>query len=356
MLTALAVALVSEGRSQTQVEEASVLTTLRLEMRADFRGLSDGDNNDDYGFQGRYFNLHAGGRLGDKVSYYFRQRINANEGDIKFFDNTDFLWVDYRPNAHWRLRLGKDAMAIGGFEYDAAPIDVMMEGLYWDNFYCFQIGALASYTTDDGRNMFAFEVANSPYVNAGGYDAISGLLAYNLLWVGNYNHLQTRWSASVFNREDAWMGMLYTALGTRVAYDRWDWYVDLIHYLQDDVDMGEDYAVVSRLAVHPNDNWTVYAKGIYEQSVSDGAWRGINCLFPPRCKHVTVGLGAEYKPERCPNLRFHCFVAEQQLHYLETYASDGVTRVQSEHTTHGLEFNVGVTWNINFLRMLRNRR
>ena len=60
------------------------ISKLMLEARADFffeqpiansytQGIVNGENQ--YGFVGRYFNLHMGGNLTKNLSYYFRQRI-----------------------------------------------------------------------------------------------------------------------------------------------------------------------------------------------------------------------------------------------------------------------------------------
>ena len=100
-----------------------MINKLKVEARADGE-LFTTDSTPNFGFHGKYFNLMLGGNLGDHFSYYFKQRVVANGGSVMFFDNTDFLYLDYRPTANWRLRFGKDAMAMGGFEYDASPIDV----------------------------------------------------------------------------------------------------------------------------------------------------------------------------------------------------------------------------------------
>ena len=167
---AMSVSLPAAGQSTWN----EVFNKFKLEARADMEythqrvtadGSTVGDGTDLYGIHGKYFNLHLGGNLGENFSYYFRQRIKAEAGTVNFFDNTDFLYLNYRPTQNWQLRFGKDAMAVGGFEYDAAPIDVYFETYMWDNFYCFQLAASGAYISDDGKQTLMLQVSQSPYVN-----------------------------------------------------------------------------------------------------------------------------------------------------------------------------------------------
>ena len=150
-------------------------TTLKLEVRADFdvsaefygtRGaksqLSGMDcDTVNYGFNGKYFNLCLGGEFGKGFSYYFRQRIIASDGAVSFFDNTDFLYLQYRFKDHWAVRVGKEALAIGGFEYDAPPIDVLYYSYFWGQVYCFQLGGHVSYADNSGRNKVTLQIGRA---------------------------------------------------------------------------------------------------------------------------------------------------------------------------------------------------
>lgn len=52
-----------------------------------------------------------------------RHRLNKKNNDASFFDATDWLYLAYRKD-NWELSAGKQVVAIGGYEYDAAPIDL----------------------------------------------------------------------------------------------------------------------------------------------------------------------------------------------------------------------------------------
>ena len=131
-------------------------TTFHLEARADFEYNYEHDEwgyvsslgvpshgevtQHNYGFRGDYFNFLLGGDIGKHISYFFRQRIIPANGFTELFDNTDFLYIQYNFNDQWSLRMGKEAIFVGGYEYDAPPIDVYYYTHYWGAFPCFLLG------------------------------------------------------------------------------------------------------------------------------------------------------------------------------------------------------------------------
>lgn len=335
-MAALGLSLCGAGlKAQTTFSDA--FNTLKLEARADMGGTYDTAMR--YGFRGRYFDLKMGGDLGNGFSYFLRQNIRANGGTIAFFDNTDFLWLNYQPNEHWRFRFGKDAMAVGGYEYDAAPLDEYLTATYWDNFYCFQMALSAAYSWDEGRQTVVAQVSQSPYVNvyADIYDSRwdTGLVAYNVEWLGSIGeHVHTLWSVNMMEYgRNEFMWTLF--LGTQVSFERWDAYLDLMQHSFAADDWGRDIGVVARLNYRIGDGWTVFAKGSYEQNpdeVSD-ADRSRDVLMPFGAKHSRCGLGAEFRPKGMCNVRLHGYVG-----YIDT-------------DIERWELNLGATWVMDFHKM-----
>ncbi len=354
------------GRTAAQVDFSPIFTTLRLEARADFDYLTVMDSThtpDAYGFRGRYFNLHIGGNLGDKFSYYFRQRIVATPGTVNLFDNTDFLYMNYMPNKNWMFRLGKDALAVGGFEYDAPPIDVLFSTHYWDNFYCFQMSASGAFRSSDGNHMLLAQVGNSPYVYYGSFGAgnaggewRSGLLSYNLFWSGTFGHFKMLYSANLFEREpDVYMN--YIAMGHKLTYDKWDIYLDFIHHALSTDDWGSNYAVVSCMNFLATPALNIFVKGAYEQNRSDYATLNIrgtvtDCLVAPQHAYLLYGAGFEYRPKSCQAVRIHGFMAGREI---SAYADANGNRLDSPSVENTLEFNLGITWNMDVHKMLSER-
>lgn len=334
---------------RAQVNFDPVFTTLRLEARADFDYYCASDADDQFGFTGRYFNLHIGGNLSDKFTYYFRQRIVANPGTSTLFDNTDFLYLNYNMNDNWTFRLGKDALAVGGFEYDAPPIDVLFCSNYWNYFYCFQLAASVAYHSNDGKQTFILQTANSPYIHFQS-EMKNSLMSYNMFWSGTFGHFKTLYSVNMFQRKsDKYMN--YVALGHKIIYSKWDWYVDLIHRANSTSQLLRNYSVISCANVYFNSNFSMFVKGGYEQNrdsdeyayftLTGDTW---DCLSEPALRHVFYGLGFEYRPAICHDVRIHGFVAN--------YNSSSAVQTASKT----LNVNVGITWDMNILRDLRSKR
>ncbi len=353
----------TQVNAQTRHRQDSLplISTLRLEVRADFEytqslGLPDTLSFNSYSFKGRYFNLHMGGNLTDKLSYYFRQRIVANSGSSNFFDNTDFLYLNYDINKNWSLRIGKDALSVGGFEYDAPPIDVLFSSYYWDNFYCFQLAASASFHSSDGKNTLTAQVANSPYVFYGSPFQKS-LFSYSLFWSGNFNHFKTLYSINMFERSKGKF-MNYVALGNKLEFDRFCMYVDFIHHATTTKQLFKNFAVISRADIKLTEGAKLFAKAAYEQNLdpleadhylaTQELW---DCLSLPGQQYFYYGLGFEVRPTKCPDVRIHGFVADYCLRndIIPTSTTlEGCTQ-------HKLNVNLGVSWNIDFIKYFRKK-
>lgn len=335
-------------------------TKLKLEARADAQYFSHtNDAPDEFGFQGRYFNILVGGNITPEMSYYFRQRIVANGGSVNLFDNTDFLYLNYAPSKNLFVRLGKDALAVGGYEYDAPPIDVLFSTQYWDNYYCFQLGASAGYKTDDGNHLFMAQIANSPYVYTGApaapgisTPALSGLFGYSLYWAGSLGeHVKTLWSFNAFERErGTFMG--YLALGQQFTFGDFDIYVDFMHHNLGLDDWGKNFGLVSRANWHIGSEWTVFAKGSYEQNRSEQDILNYNhgqssydCLVQAGHTYCRYGGGVEYRPAFCPSVRLHAYVVYVDEAGDDRVADNGMVFVPKWE--HGfVNANLGVTWNL----------
>ena len=110
---------------------------LQAETRIDYSG--EQLKSDDYkaGFYGRYLNVILSGTIGDKFSYAYRQRLNKAHADQSFFDATDWLYLNYAPSSNWQFSAGKQVVAIGGYEYDRAPIDLYFCSEFWNNIACY---------------------------------------------------------------------------------------------------------------------------------------------------------------------------------------------------------------------------
>lgn len=321
-------------------------TKLGFEVRADFdynHTYQDTSNTylDKYGFTGKYFNILVGGQFAKKFSYYFRQRVIANPGTSSLFDNTDFLYLQYDATPQWGFRLGKEALAIGGFEYDAAPIDVHYYTRFWGSIYCFHLGASVIFTDKSKSNKLILQVANSPHVHygAGGQSWNSGLLSYSLMWCGDFSHFKTLYSVNMIERSRGKF-VNYISLGNKLDFEHWSWYVDYMNRAAVYEKYFSDFTLVSRLDVKFN-KLNFFVKGGYEQNLSEkfDVEAPKDIMLSPGMRYAFYGLGIEYRP--IPEVRLHAFIANSR-----TYEEN------KEMPSNDINANIGVSWNLNILKYL----
>lgn len=339
----LAAAMLLAIGTSAQTLWGDMINKLKVEARADGE-LFTTDSTPNFGFHGKYFNLMLGGNLGDHFSYYFKQRVVANGGSVMFFDNTDFLYLDYRPTPNWRLRFGKDAMAMGGFEYDASPIDVYFPTTLWNNIYCFQLGFSGAYLTDDGNHTLVAQVTNSPYINSTGLAYDAGLVSYNLCWYGSMGHWRTIWSTSMIEREwNKFMNL--TMIGNKVVFEKWDLYVDLMHHALAIDDWGKNFGVVSCANWYFTDRFNLFVKGMIEQNKSEvdlNSAVALDHLLRAGHTYARYGLGFEYFADKGKTVRLHTYVCRMT----ESYTEGGVDVVED-----CWNFNIGATWTVDFMKL-----
>lgn len=356
----MATAACAQDTITEKKKDFDYITRLELEARAEFTFTQPfmrtyagesrvGENS--YGFTGRYFNLHMGGNLTKNLSYYFRQRIIANPGSVNFFDNTDFLYLNYNITPNWSVRVGKDALAVGGFEYDAPPIDVLFSSYYWDYFYCFQLAAGATFHTKDQRNHLTLQIANSPYVFYGSAFKNS-LMSYNLLWSGHFGCFKTLYSFNMFERSKGKF-MNYVALGNQLEFKHFKFYLDLMHHATNTKQLFKNFAAIGRADVIIDDQASLFAKIGYEQNLDQLEIQNYletgelwDCLAFPGQQYFFYGLGCEVRPRKFSDLRIHAFVANYSVRndYTEP------TTLEDDRDIFNLTANVGISWNIDFVK------
>ena len=348
-------------------------TTFHLEARAAFEydydvtkwsnitnplnpvtGTADQHN---YGFHGDYFNFLLGGEIGDHISYFIRQRIIPHAGTVNFFDNTDYLYIQYKFNDQWALRMGKEALFVGGFEYDAPPIDVYYNTHYWGAFPCFHVGVSAIYTDKSGKNKVVLQVANSPYVKYVDNDDNphnnwkKGLFSYNIFWNGNFGPFSALYSINMMEYERGKF-INYIALGNKLHFQHWSIYLDYTNRAAGFDKFFDDFSLASRLDWHVSPSVNLFAKGGYEQNTSghyytiNNAEVDVDMMMPNNRRYWFYGLGMEYRPRVYPDLRVHAYVANSVMTLPNDFASDNGWRNQV------LTANVGVTWWLDFMKFL----
>ena len=209
--------LLATGLCHAAVAQNDKLINLKGEVRVDYqRDYIDGDaQKSDCGFKGKYVNFQLDGTIAKGFTYSYRQRLNKAHADQSFFDATDWAYLNYQADEHWTLSGGKQVVAIGGYEYDRAPIDLYYCSEFWQHIPCYQLGVSTTWQVNM-QHALLLQLCNSPlrpWVGNNQY----GL---NLMWMGHVKGWQTLWSYNMMQRgRGEWM--YYLALGNCFVLTPW---------------------------------------------------------------------------------------------------------------------------------------
>lgn len=311
------------------------LSNLRLEARADYqREYVDGSEvEDNCGFKGKFLNIRMDGKLGNGFSYSYRQRLNKPNKDASFFDATDWINLTYSTGA-WSFGGGKQVVAIGGYEYDAAPIDLYFCSEYWHHIPCYQVGVSAAYTIGGGSDKFMVQVCQSPWrANAG------DMYAYNLMWCASYSNFSTLCSV---NMMEVYPGKYinYIALGTELQVGECKLRLDLMNRASDEhAFWGKDISVVGEAEWLPNEHLTLFAKATYDVNNTDGS---LDLCVLPGTEITRVGAGVEYYPMKNGS-------KDVRLHANACYTFGKNGNLAGALIDKQTLVDVGLTWRIDLL-------
>ena len=186
----------------------------------------------------------------------------------------------------------------GGYEYDAAPIDIYFAGEYWNNFsgaFNFALTAARHF----GSERLALQLSRSPY----SVEALSGIYAINLSLSGKHDVFSYIYSANFFQNVESGF-MAHQSFGNSFSFGSFKFYFDLIHRL----DMSsptffKDFSLVGNATLHASDFVDVFAKAVYDRndSVQDPH-------IPVGTDLFKMGGGVELFPWKGhhDDLRIHC--------------------------------------------------
>ena len=282
-------------------------------------------------FMADHLNLNIFGHIGDRVNYRLRQRLNKKVFDENYiFNATDFLYINWKATDRWSFRMGKDAVLIGGYEYDAVPIDV-----YFYSKFCnsinqgFTFGASTYFKMAENQNL-ALQVCTSPL--SYGYQ---GVYAYNLAWMGKILPVwNTIWTFNMVQDMDGRF-INYIALGNHFQWDNFLFDVDYMNRASFSQKrfFGTDFTVIVK-TIWSLGNWNLCFKGGYERNEADNVdaqGRAFDEVIAPGTKYLYAGAGIEYFPMGRDNVRLHA------VYYRDNFVSRD-------------NFDLGITWRIDIIR------
>lgn len=325
---------VSQMRQSLQSDS---IISIKFDVRADAVY-----NNSDYfkegaqenfGFAGKYLKFALSGNISDKFSYAFRYRIYKDNGTPSdFFGSVDWVYLAYQINKNFSISAGKEVVAVGGYEYDKAPIDVYYWSDYWNNLDPpFQFGTSFNFHSTDGNHTLKFQVTNSPFSK----QSLEGLFAYNLIWYGKMNWFESIYSVNFMEYEKGNF-INYLALGNKFTFNWFSWELDYMNrasFKQDN--FFADFSVVSNMNFALSDHWNLFVKGGYDQNKAQDATvlreMAYDRYVAPGTQYAFYGAGVEFYPIKSLKnlLRVHAFVYGNN-------AKGAQAQV--------LSFNLGIRW------------
>ena len=267
-------------------------------------------------FQGDYFNIHMSGQIASGLTFRIRQRLNKKIDEKNPFNATDFLWLKWQALPKLSFTAGKQAILVGGYEVDSAPIDVYYYSAFssrFNQYYAF--GVSADYSPVPGQDIIV-QFVPSP-ISLGTQDSYS----YNIYWNGGFAPWwKTIWSYNLVE-DQLHRKMNWVALGNKFNMGA----------LVVDVDFIDRFAFGQ---TKPLTDWSLIVKGIltlgkwnlctkvgYERNDAcnidpdwDDAWNSqvspeligsYDLVLPAGNDYLYYGAGVEFFPLNDERLRLH---------------------------------------------------
>ena len=271
---------------------------LRMEARGDYQY----ENIDGYsmdaanGFRGKQFNLRLDGTINEAWSYSYRQRMGKPNNDASYFDAVDWINLTY-TTGNWAFTGGKQVVAVGGYEYDRAPMDFYFGSEYWYNMACYQWGVSARYAFDtESSDALKFQIAQSSFRGIN-----PSMLSYNLMWTCSYDWVDYLHS---FNLMEYQPGKYVCFLALGYQFNMGDFKLQLDFMDRYDVKNFDfdDCSIMADLSWSASDKLNIFGK--YSFDMNDGNYADY-CVLPGT-ELNRVGAGVEYFPiEGSRDVRFH---------------------------------------------------
>lgn len=337
--TLLIFCLAAAAFARAEETATDPLVNLQAEVRLDYQhDWLDGHTvNDNTGFEGKYINFRLDGNITDGLSYSWRQRLNKPHKDASFFDATDWVYLNY-DFGRWSVAGGKQVVAIGGWEYDRAPIDLYGCSVFWNNVPCYQIGGSVSFRPS-AADKLTFQLCESPFYTPENRN----MYAYNLMWNGSHGIYSSIWSANLIEYAPGHY-ISYLALGNKFSFGRLSLELDLMNRASSgQTFLLRDMSVMGEIAYTPSQRWKVFGKMTYDvnNTRSDA-----DLCVAPGTELKMAGAGVEYFPlaDKRSTLRVHA-----NVFYSWGKNANSADVMQNKTTL----VDVGVKWNMNLLSFKR---
>ena len=322
-------------------EDSDPVVNISLEARADWQhDRVNGENfNDNSGFKGRFLNLKISGQINDQWGYNFRQRLNRTITEGTFFDATDWIYLTYSPTSRITFSAGKQVVAIGGYEYDRAPIDLYSCSEYWNNIACYQFGISGAFRISN-NDVITGQVVASPFRRAEGNN--NNMYAYNLMWNGAHRFYQSIWS---FNLIECMPGKYinYLALGNKFTFGIASLELDFMNRAAGGQRFCiKDWSIMTEAAVRPSSRLKLFGKFTHDYNNSGSPYD--MCVLDGTDLYM-IGGGAEFFPLTGRHeIRVHAAA-------FRSWGKNGNPLGTMQN--HQTFIDLGITWRMNIFSLKR---
>lgn len=317
----------------------SDIVKVTLDARVDFQQVWNDATVDDAnsGFEGKYLMLRVDGSILPGLTYSWRQRFNKKILDGNFFDATDWIYLNYNYKG-WDFSGGKNVIAIGGWEYDANPINVYDYSAFTNNIRCYGLAASVGYNFTSS-DFLKFQVSQSPFFTPQNRN----MYAYNLFYDGHHDFFHALYSLNLLETTKSHY-ISYISLGNRFEFNKFTIDLDLMNRASShQTFFFKDCSVVGKVSYKPTKHWNIFAK--YSYDVNHSGNNSDFCVFDGT-EISMIGGGVEYFPlrKKIGDLRLHadCFYS---------WGKNSNTDDMMQNKTTFL--NVGLTWFMNVYNLKR---
>lgn len=271
-------------------------TVLDFYTRVDYNWINGTDNigGEESGFCGRYLFLRGYGDLGNGFKYSFAQRLNTPNKDTKYFDSTDWSFLEYTtPGGFWTFTGGKIVLDVGSYEYDANPIDIPFFSNYVHRIDAYLPGVSAAIHPTE-NDSFAFLLTRSPFDTE-----TDNYLGYALEWRAHHGFWHPLYTISAYEQGPYDMTFLF-ALGNLFEWDNGFVEVDILRRAKAEDEHNRPFS---------RNDFTFASRGEYRFTDRLAAIYKVTCDYndhnstfdltiPAHTDNTMFGAGLEYYPVR----------------------------------------------------------
>lgn len=350
-ILALTVAVLCYFCTYSQEAEASgnvptLIISPRFEVNPYIRTGGGGYSGVDFGTSSLYTLFE--GSIGENFSYSMSNHWLSTDTKSLYqnafrSDDVDFIdWLTLSYSVgRFTFTVGKDMLAIGGYELDPMDVDQhpTLCSTFWHNCAIYQWGGKVEYTTKDEASTVALQFGTSPF---GELPFKSKLFSYSFIWYGEYGCFAPIWSANLIEY-DRGCFVKMASLGNGFYFGDFTAEVDLMYKHLNYEGSNHEFSAIGKFGYTLKDKVELFVKAGYERHTGlDIFGYEDDFSFMPTDlssrNFAFYGGGVNYYPLRSSkDLRLHAVIAAN------TYSKS-------------LALSIGATYHFNLTDTIRKHK